>query len=107
MGRALAVTVILQEDGLPVVLLAGTVPTKEQAAQIDNPKAWADEAEDEDVEVDEPVTEDDSAVKDEAPVGESDDVAPAEVPEVEAPAAGPADQAPAEPEAPKRSGRKS
>jgi len=47
-ARALAVTVILEEDGLPVVLLAGTVPTAEQAAQIENPKAWADEVDDED-----------------------------------------------------------
>jgi hypothetical protein len=52
-ARALAVTVILEEGGLPVVLLPGTVPTKKQAAQIDNPKAWADEEVDDEAEADE------------------------------------------------------
>ena len=55
MSSALAVTVVLTgEDGLPVVLLPGTVPTKKQAKQITNPNVWADaEAE----EIEEPAAE--------------------------------------------------
>lgn len=42
MARELAQTVVLWDDEKqkPVVLMAGSTPTKEQAEQIDNPKAW-------------------------------------------------------------------
>lgn len=49
MGKKLATTVVLWDAELsgPVVLLEGTVPSKEQAAQISNPKAWGDESDEE------------------------------------------------------------
>lgn len=57
MSRVLASTVVLMgKDGLPVVLLPGTVPTKKQASQITNPHAWAD-APAEEIEVEEPAAE--------------------------------------------------
>lgn len=74
MSRVLAATVVLtDEDGLPVVLSAGTVPTKAQAAKITNPHAWAD-APAEEIEVEEPAAEDEVAdsAEDEAPAADDE-----------------------------------
>lgn len=99
MSRVLASTVVLVgKDGQPVVLLAGTVPTKRQAAEITNPHAWADAEVEVEVEVPAPEVEADKVAgpaednadhkpeSDEAPASDDKEAPAAEEHKDEAPA---------------------